>query len=169
MEQDCGLDTQSWTVDPIDTSTLPNRYFQAAAINPNNSSDVFNGINGFSRRFSEGPGVGFGHVFESTDSGKTWNDISTNMPDIPVNDVVEFSSGGLAVATDLGVVYRAPGATTWTRLGSGLPTTTVIDLNVGSDGNLYAATHGRGIWRIPLPSTTTTLTTSGGGSGKKGK
>jgi hypothetical protein len=150
----------TWTIAPVTFSAdFPNRYLQGAAVSPSNSNDLFLGVNGFSRRFSEGPGAGFGHVFESTDGGSTWSDISgTTLPDIPVNDVVALADGSLAVATDLGVVYRAAGSTTWTRLGSGLPTTTVMDLSVGPDGNLYAATHGRGIWRVPVPAVTTTTT-----------
>ena len=55
------------------------------------------GINGFSRRFTEGPGAGIGHIYESKDGGLTWTDISGNFPDIPVNDVVSLQSGGLLV------------------------------------------------------------------------
>ena len=134
---------------------------------------MFLGINGFSRRYTEGPGAGVGHVYESKDGGATWTDISTNMPDIPVNDVV-LPDESLVVATDLGIVYRAAGQTQWTRLGAGLPTTTVMDLSVGPDDNLYVGTHGRGIWRIALPAgstnpgaaaATTGSTGSSGGSG----
>ena len=105
-------------------------------------------VNGFSRRYTEGPGAGIGHVFESTDSGATWKDITANFPDIPANDILALDSGGLVVATDLGVLHRAAGATTWTRLGgSSLPATVAMDLSLGPDGRLYVATHGRGIWR----------------------
>jgi hypothetical protein len=141
--------TGTWSIAPIALpSDFPNRYLQGASVNPSNPSDLFIGINGFSRRFTEGPGAGIGHVFESKDAGKTWSDISTNIPDIPVNDIVVLPSGGLAVATDLAVVYRAPGSSTWTRLGSGFPTTVAMDLHLGPDDKLYAATHGRGLWRI---------------------
>jgi photosystem II stability/assembly factor-like uncharacterized protein len=110
---------------------------------------MFLGVNGFSRRFTEGPGVGLGHVFESTDGGQSWSDASGNFPDVPVNDVVVLDGGRVVAATDLGVLYRAPGSQDWRRLGNGLPTTVVMDLSVGPDGNVYVATHGRGIWRIP--------------------
>ena len=99
---------------------------------------------------SEGPGAGIKHVFESTDGGASWNDISANMPDVPVNDVVVLASGSIVAATDLGVIARSKGATQWKRVGAGLPVTTVMDLTTGPDGQLYAATHGRGIWRIPI-------------------
>ena len=118
----------------------------------------------------------------------TWNDITANMPDIPVNDIVVLPDESLVVATDLGVIYRAVGQSDWTRLGTGLPTTTVMDLSVGPDDKLYVGTHGRGIWRIDLPAgsftpptadtlapTETTGTTGssgssqGGSQGKSGK
>ena len=140
----------SWTwKDVAFQPGFPNRYLQGAAINPNDQNDMFLVVNGFSRRFSEGPGAGIGHVFESKDAGATWTDISANFPDIPSSDIVVLNSGGLVVATDLGVVYRAPAATSWSRLGPNLPVTTAMDLTVGPDGNIYVATHGRGIWRIP--------------------
>ena len=140
----------SWTwKDVAFQPAFPNRYLQGAAINPNDENDMFIVVNGFSRRFSEGPGAGLGHVYESKDGGATWTNISENFPDIPSSDIVVLNSGGLVVATDLGVVYRAPNATSWSRLGPNLPVTTAMDLTVGPDGNIYVATHGRGIWRIP--------------------
>jgi hypothetical protein len=141
----------AWTWTPVDlTSTsVPNRFLLGTAIDPNNENHMFFAANGFSRRFSEGPGAGIGHVFESKDGGRTWSDISANFPDIPSSDILALKSGGLVVATDLGVLYRAPKATTWSRLGGGsLPLTVAMDLTLGPDGNVYVATHGRGIWRI---------------------
>jgi hypothetical protein len=133
-------------VQPTDTS-VPNRFLQGTAINPNNQNDLFVVVNGFSRRFSEGPGAGLGHVYESKNGGP-WTDISANMPDIPSSDILVLPSGGLVVATDMGVVYRASGQTTWTRLGPNLPITAAMDLSLGPDGKIYVATHGRGLWRI---------------------
>jgi hypothetical protein len=137
----------SWTVKPVNLGSVPNRYLAGAAIDPKNAKHLVLGVNGFSRRFTEGPGAGIGHVYESTDGGGTWADTSGNLPDVPVNDVVVTPSGGLIASTDLGVVYRAAGTTGWSRLGANLPTTAVLDLHSGPDGNLYVATHGRGIWR----------------------
>ncbi|WP_410099095.1 hypothetical protein, partial [Streptomyces sp. STR69] len=77
-------------------------------------------------------------------------DISKNLPDVPTNSAVVTPNGGLAVATDLGVVYRAPGRTTWQRVGS-LPAVAVLQLKLSPDGKtLYAATHGRGIYTIKV-------------------
>jgi hypothetical protein len=144
------FDGTSWTWKNVKfADTFPNRFLQGAAIDPNNDSHMFLGINGFSRRFSEGPGAGIGHVYESTNAGDTWTDISGNLPDIPVNDILSLKSGGLVVATDLGVLYRATPTAKWTRLGgTTLPVTVAMDLHLGPDGNIYVGTHGRGIWRI---------------------
>ena len=134
-------------------ATLPNRYISAIAIDPSDMSGntAYLGFNGFSRRWTEGPGVGLGHVWKTVNGGATWTDISGNLPDIPVNDIV-ISGGRLVVATDLGtVVSAARGGSTWSRLGGNLPFTTVMDLHLGVDGRLYAATHGRGIWSIAKP------------------
>jgi photosystem II stability/assembly factor-like uncharacterized protein len=131
---------------------VPNRYISAIAIDPADASGntAYLGFNGFSRRWTEGPGVGLGHIWKTTDGGASWADVSGNLPDIPVNDIV-ISNGSLVVGTDLGTVVSTNGGATWARLGSDLPYTTVMDLHLGPDGLLYAATHGRGIWSIPQP------------------
>jgi hypothetical protein len=130
---------------------VPNRYIGGVGIDPANPNHAFLAMNGFSRRFTEGPGAGVGHVFETTNGGDTWNDISANLPDVPTSSIKETKTGALVLGTDLGVLYRAPKSTTWQRLGGNFPLTTVMDVEIASDGNVYAATHGRGIWSVPLP------------------
>ncbi|MFJ3305904.1 glycosyl hydrolase [Streptomyces sp. NPDC086549] len=130
--------------------TVPNRYLSGFAVDPKNADHVYLAVNGFSRHWTEGPGAGVGHVFESKDGGTTWTDISANLPDVPANSAVVTPNGGLAVATDLGVVYRAPGRTTWQRVGR-LPAVAVLQLKLSPDGGtLYAATHGRGIYTVKV-------------------
>jgi ligand-binding sensor domain-containing protein len=109
-------------------------------------------MNGFNRRFTEGPGADVGHVFESTDGGTTWTNADGNFPDVPSSSVKVLGDGSLVVGTDLGMVYRAADSTTWQRLGTNFPVTVVLDVELGPDNNLYAATHGRGIWRIASPA-----------------
>jgi len=134
---------------PVD-GTVPNRYLSGFAIDPKNADHVYLAVNGFSRHWTEGPGAGIGHIFESKDGGTTWSDVSANLPDVPTNSAIVTPNGGLAVATDLGVVYRAPGRTAWQRIGE-LPAVAVLQLKLGPDGStLYAATHGRGIYTIKV-------------------
>ena len=142
----------TWTWREAPLAGVPNRYVGGVAVD--GDGNLFLAMNGFSRRFTEGPGAGIGHIFESTNGGDTWTDIggiptaAGSFPDVPANSIKVTSTGGIVVGTDLGVVYRASGSSTWKRLGSNFPATVVMDVELGPDGNLYAATHGRGIWMI---------------------
>jgi hypothetical protein len=96
------------------------------------------------------PGGGSGHVFETWNGGKTWTDISGNLPDI-ASDALVLAHGKLALATDAGVYTASESEgthTTWLHLGTGLPNVAVDDLTSGPGGYIYAATHGRGVWRF---------------------
>jgi hypothetical protein len=131
--------------------TLPNRYVSGFDVDPANPRHVVVAINGFSRRWTEGPGAGVGHVFESTDAGEHWTDVSGNLPDIPADSVKLVRGGGLVAATDNAVFYRPRHARSWYVLGRDLPTTTILQIRTDPDGRrLYAATHGRGIWSYDL-------------------
>jgi hypothetical protein len=134
---------------PADGSSVPNRYLSGLTVDPADPTHVFVAVNGFSRHWTEGPGAGVGHVYESHDSGTTWTDISTDLPDVPADSLVLLPDGGLALATDQGVLYRAPRCTGWERLGE-LPAVAVDQLKVGPEHRLYAATHGRGLYSMSL-------------------
>jgi hypothetical protein len=138
----------TWKFNAVSTTGLPLRYIGGVAIGPDGS--IYASINGFSRRFTEGPGADQGHIFKW--NGSSWVDISANFPDVPANSIQALSDGSLVVATDLAVLYRAPGTTSWQRLGEGLPLTVTLDVELGPDGKIYAATHGRGIWSVALPA-----------------
>jgi sugar lactone lactonase YvrE len=132
----------------VNMTGLPNRYIAGVTVDPANPAHAYAVFNGYSRRWI--PGGGTGHVFETTDGGRSWTDVSGNLPDI-ASDALILSHGKLALGTDLGVFAAAAGqgsATAWSRLGSGLPNASVNDLTAGPDGYIYAATHGRGVWRI---------------------
>ncbi|MEV4756259.1 glycosyl hydrolase [Micromonospora sp. NPDC049559] len=137
---------------PVD-GTVPNRYVAGFDVDPANAQHVYVAVNGFSRKFTEGPGAGIGHVFESRDGGTHWTDISANLPDVPANSVKLLAGGGLVLGTDLGLLYRAPGHRDWAVLGRNLPSTAVLQVKVGPDDKLYVATHGRGIWSLPIRRT----------------
>jgi sugar lactone lactonase YvrE len=134
----------------VSTAGLPNRYIAGVTVDPSNPAHAYAVFNGYSRRWI--PGGGLGHVFETVDGGRSWQNISTNLPDVASDALVEVN-GQLALATDLGM-YTAPAGrgshTAWSRLGTGLPNASVNDVTVGPQNYLYAATHGRGIWRLRM-------------------
>ncbi|NUR31195.1 MAG: glycosyl hydrolase, partial [Catenulispora sp.] len=116
---------------PADGSVLPNRYLSSLTIDPADNNHVYVTVSGFSRVWTEGPGAGVGHVYESRDGGATWKDLSANLPDIPANSLALTDHGGLAVSTDLGVFYRGPHDRFWSVLGEHLPTTATLQLKQG--------------------------------------
>ncbi len=91
-------------------------------------------------------------MFESTDGGATWTDISGNLPDAPGADLV-LAGSRLIVSMDVGVfVADAADPTSWSRLGSGLPHAAANDLTLAPDGSfVVAVTHRRGLWRLATP------------------
>lgn len=131
-----------------------NRFVSALTVDPANPAHVYAVYNGFSRRWVDG-NAGDGHVFESTDGGATWTNVSGNLPDAPATDLL-LVNGQLVVATDIGVFTAPAGGgttTSWSRFGSGLPNASTNDLSLTSDGaTITAATHGRGLWTIAAPA-----------------
>ena len=125
---------------------LPNRYITSTLVDPADVNHVWVTVSGFSRRWI--PAAGIGHVFESTDGGASFTDISADLPDIPANDIVMVGDT-LVVATDVGVFVRSGGS--WSEYGAGLPNVSVLDLALQPGGSrLMATTHGRGVWLLDV-------------------
>ncbi len=101
----------------------------------------FSGINGDT----------LGHVFMTASGGAQWSDISGNLPNIPVNDLVvdPALADTLYVATDIGVFATSDRGATWAPLGAGLPIVPVTSLALQPASRvLSAATFGRGAWEL---------------------
>lgn len=123
------------------SNSLPNRYVTALAVHPGNALKAIVTFSGF-RNTDYQP-----HVLRTNDGGETWEDISANLPEIPVNDIIidpDFPDDVYYVANDLGVWYTIDGGVTWEVLGSNLPYTVVADLKFHQGTRtLLAGTYGR--------------------------
>jgi photosystem II stability/assembly factor-like uncharacterized protein len=92
-------------------------------------------------------------VFRSTDRGDTWQPISGNLPDAPVNDLIvdPLLPATLYAATDLGVFETRNLGQTWVPLGGYMPIQPVWDLELHqATRQLFAFTHGRSAWKLDL-------------------
>ncbi len=97
------------------------------------------------------------HIFRTGDAGQTWEDISGNLPEVPLNDVVidPGADSTLYVASDVGVYFSQNLGREWHRLGSGLPNTPIMDLDLHqADRILLAATYGRSMYTLQLSGLT---------------
>lgn len=91
------------------------------------------------------------YIYRSTDFGKTWTDISANIPGGPVNVIAEDPKKEevLYVGTDYGVLVTLDRGKSWQALANGLPSCFVWDLFVHPRDNvMICATNGRGVWSL---------------------
>ncbi|MCF6349850.1 MAG: hypothetical protein L3J23_02320 [Flavobacteriaceae bacterium] len=90
-------------------------------------------------------------VFYSKNGGKTWQNISYNLPNVPVNRLEYHQKSKLVIlANDYGVYYLENKI--WKEYGIGLPkviiTSMVLDYNFNE---ILVSTFGRGVWRVASP------------------
>ncbi len=102
---------------------LPDQYITSIAMVPSDDMIAYVTVSGF-KYLDYTP-----RVFKTTDGGQNWTDISSNLPNIPVNDIITYPAENiLFVATDLNVWYSKDDGANWTILGNNLPLTVVMDL-----------------------------------------
>ena len=90
------------------------------------------------------------YVLKSNDKGKTWESISSNLPE---NGTVhslqqDFVNSNLLFAgTEFGVFFSVDNGKIWTQLKSGIPTIAVKDIAIQErENDLVLATFGRGFY-----------------------
>ncbi len=131
------------------TGTLPDRYITSVKASPNNQNNLFVTVSGY--KYNEF----IPHVFKSLNNGTSWTDISGNLPQIAVNDIVIYPGNDsvIFVATDGGVYATVNGGQYWERVGSNMPVLAVYDLEHDVAGNkLIAGTHARSMYSYPVDS-----------------
>ena len=99
------------------------------------------------------------YVYRTHDLGGTWDDISSNLPESPVNAfaVDPLSPQTLYLGNDVGAFVSYDGGAFWESLGEGMPAVTVSDLKIFSDEDhhfLVAGTYGRSMYKLDLARVT---------------
>ena len=133
----------------VTTAALPNRFVSEIAVLPGNAQTAYAVFNGFNTHTPNTPG----HVFKTSDGGGTWQNISSNLPDVPALSIVleRSTPGTIYIGTDTGVFKSENDGASWLPFNNGMPNVAVVDLAFNGRGNiLYAATHGRSIFRVLL-------------------
>jgi photosystem II stability/assembly factor-like uncharacterized protein len=135
---------ETWT--RFSSHGLPTRWVTRVAIDPDDSQTVWATFSGFRN------GEDAAHVFKTTNGGETWANVSGNIPNAPVNDVVlDKTRGTVFVGTDVGIFALRNGKKNWVPVGVGLPLAPVLDLRLHSpSATLYASTFGRSMWKLDL-------------------
>ncbi|MCF8356396.1 MAG: glycosyl hydrolase [Melioribacteraceae bacterium] len=90
------------------------------------------------------------YAFVSKDKGRTWESISSNLPEREsVYDVIEdhINSELLFAGTEFGVFFSPSNGNKWIQLKSGLPTIAIRDLEIQQrENDLVLASFGRGFY-----------------------
>ncbi len=131
----------------------PGRFVSSIHVDPADSNHAWVSNSGYGAYTPNQPGHVFEVTFNPATGRSTYKDLSYNIGDQPVTDLVrDDQTGDLYAATDFGVLRLASGSTSWTEAASGLPPAAVYGLTISSASRvLYAATHGRGAFRLALP------------------
>jgi photosystem II stability/assembly factor-like uncharacterized protein len=130
------------------TGTLPVRYITRVTADPFDANTVFTSLSGFNGSNEEPV-----HVYKSTDMGDSWVNVSGNLPNAPVNDILvdNLDPNRWYAGTDLGVWTTQNAGETWYPLGQGLPFQAIYDIYLHEGAReLYAGTHGRSMWKVNL-------------------
>lgn len=132
------------------TAGLPERYVTDIKASPTFGDHVFVSHSGYRDN------INIPHVHLSKDAGATWEDISSDLPQLAVNAIYILPNNMDSVifaATDGGVYGTKNGGNSWARLGSNMPSIPVFDLDLNPDRNeLVAGTFARSIMTFPLDS-----------------
>lgn len=89
------------------------------------------------------------YIYKTTDFGKTWISIKSNLPDQPVNVVFEDRKNAdlLFAGNEKGVYLSLDGGSSWESFGVNMPPVPVKDLLIHSrENDLVVGTYGRGAW-----------------------
>ena len=136
---------------------------------PSNANNVWATISNFNGTPNIN-GTSAGHVFRSTDGGGTWTLADGTqtpgnvnaIPDIPAHSVVIDPNDNqrIYVGTDLGVFVSLDGGQNWARETTGFSNVVVESLSaVNNNGvtTLFAFTHGRGAFKVTIPTSCATV------------
>jgi uncharacterized repeat protein (TIGR01451 family) len=140
-------DTPTWTRVGSPGRLLPNRPVAGIAVDRSNYRTTYLAYNGFDAATPRTPG----HVFKTADGGGSWDDITANLPDTPVNSIIvdPSFSNTLYVATDVGPFVTYDGGRHWGPMGTGFPTISSWQIDLDPAHRLMAAgTHGRGAYTL---------------------
>jgi len=127
---------------------VPRRYVSRIHTSPSQENTVYLTLTGY--RDNEY----IPHVFRSDDNGDNWIDISSNLPQFAVNDVIVYPESNdeiIFVATDGGVFYTTDAGSSWELVGENMPIVPAWDLAHNIINNeLVVGTYGKGILSFDL-------------------
>ncbi|HET6245006.1 MAG: T9SS type A sorting domain-containing protein [Bacteroidetes bacterium] len=132
------------------TGSLPDRYVTDIKSSPNNLNTVFVAHSGYKSNDY------IPHIHKSSNNGTSWTDISGDLPQLAVNDILILpghNDSVVFVATDGGVYATLNNGINWDRIGSNMPIFPVYDIDYNSTTKkIIAGTFARSLMTFPMDS-----------------
>jgi photosystem II stability/assembly factor-like uncharacterized protein len=126
---------------------LPDRWITRVECDPQDVNTIYATVSGF--RWDEPQA----HVFKSIDLGQNWIDISSNLPDIPVN-IIKIDPehpGRYFIGTDAGVFFTSNGGESWESLNQGLPNVSITCMEIDNNTRtLLIGSYGISCYKLNL-------------------
>jgi len=138
-------DNPTWT--RVGQGAFPNRPVDQIAVDRSNWRIAYVAFGGFGAATPRNRG----HIFSTTDGGKTFRDATANLPDVPANSVVidPSDSNTIYVGTDVGTFVSTNAGREYKRLGNGMPKVATWQLDYdATNGVLISGTHGRSAYTL---------------------
>ncbi|MEK7263364.1 MAG: T9SS type A sorting domain-containing protein, partial [Bacteroidota bacterium] len=129
------------------SSTLPDRWITRVCFDEHDKNTAYVTLSGY--RWNEY----IGHIYRTTNAGNSWSDISANLPEAPINDIIVDPDidSALYIASDFGVFYSFNLGSSWSMLDNTLPNVPITDLTFHQPSRtLIAATYGRSMYKAAI-------------------
>lgn len=126
---------------------LPDRWITRVAADPFDANTIYATCSGF--RWDEA----LPHIFRSRDLGQTWESISANLPELPVNALIvdPTRDGRYFAGTDAGVFVSYDFGLSWESLNMGLGNVPVTAMKIhDTEEMLVIGTYGLSAYRLDL-------------------
>lgn len=136
------------------TDGLPDRWITRVAGDPFDMNTIYVTVSGF--RWDEP----YPHVYKSTDLGQNWNEISSNLPQIPINCIALDPQipDRIFVGSDVGVFITENGGDEWQSLSDGIPNVPVIDMLIHNPTRtLLLGTYGCSAYTMDMDDLNTSV------------
>lgn len=91
-------------------------------------------------------------IYHSSDGGDTWENITGNLPNVPVN-VIKYDAvnNKLFIGNDYGVYWYDTESNLWTKYGNNLPVCMITSISIDHITNeIIAGTYGKSVWSANL-------------------
>ena len=126
------------------TGSLPDRYVTGIKSSPNSNDNMYVCFSGYNLNDYQS------YLYKSDDLGQSWIDISGDLPDIPVNDILVVpgeDDNYIFAALDGGVYFTENGGVNWDYVGVGIPLVTANELRLDiPNQKLIVGTYSRSMY-----------------------